>query len=202
MNEEWRTITEFPDYAVSSHGRVKRVVPDFFGRVGKILKPQFDRYAYLTLYRNSQPSVVLVHRIVCKEFHGAAPSPEHQVAHGDGNGINNNKDNLRWATPVENEADKVLHGTNLAGRSSWVPVERRAKGTSHGRHTKPDRTARGERNGTSKLTEGMVTQIRLDNRPRKILAKEYGVTATMIGYIKRGISWAHVPMPRNSGDVA
>lgn len=25
MKEEWREITEFPDYAISNHGRVKRL---------------------------------------------------------------------------------------------------------------------------------------------------------------------------------
>ena len=200
MNEEWRVIPSFPDYAVSSEGRVRRVVPDRHGRVGNILKPRIDRHAYLTLYRDRTPSVVLVHRLVCAAFHGEPPTPAHHAAHGDGNGTNNRASNLRWATAVENEADKIAHGTARAGKPSAVPPERRARGAKHGRHTRPDRNARGERNGLSKLTEDKVTAIRLDRRPRKAIAASHGITVTMVGYIQRGISWVHVPMPQQMGE--
>lgn len=201
MMEEWRPVVGFPDYAVSSYGRVKRVVPDYRGRVGNVLKPRLDRYAYLTLYRDRQPSVVLVHRLVCAAFHGEPPTPQHHAAHGDGNGINNREDNLRWALPVENEADKVVHGTNRAGKPSAVPVHRRPRGERHGRHTMPERTARGERGGRAKLTESKVSAIRLDQRPRKVIAAEFGITVTMVGYIQRGVAWAHVPMPNSFGEL-
>lgn len=202
MFEEWRIIEEFPDYAVSSEGRVKRVRPDYRGRSGNVLKQRCDRYAYLTLYRDRKPSVVLVHRLACKAFHGPSPSPEHEVAHGDGNGLNNRRDNLRWATHVENEADKVVHGTGLAGRPSWVPPENRPYGARHGRYTKPERTARGERNGLAKLTEAKVIKIRMDSRPRKEIAADYCISVTMVGFIQRGISWAHVPMTSVIGEQA
>ena len=192
--EEWRIISDFPDYAVSDGGRVRRLAS------GKILKPHLGRYASLTLYRKRKPYFALVHRLVCSAFLGPAPTPRHQVAHSDGNGQHNHKDNLRWATSVENEADKSAHGTNLAGRSSWVPLERRPRGERHGRRTKPGATARGERIGTAKLTNEKIAAIRLDSRSRKKIATEYGITVTMVGYIQRGISWAHVPMPEIIGD--
>jgi HNH endonuclease len=199
-NEIWVRIADFPDYAVSSTGSVKRIVPDYRGRIGLVLKPRINRYAYLTLYRNAVPFCVLVHRLVCVAFHGPAPSDRHAVAHGDGDGTNNRRENLRWATYEENEADKILHGTNKDGRPSWVPEHRRPRGATHGRHTKPECTARGERGGRAKLTEIAVTDIRLDGRPRKVLAAEYGVSVTMIGFIQRGISWSHVPMPNRTSE--
>lgn len=201
MAEEWKIIPGFEDYAVSDAGRIKRVRPDCRGRVGLVLKPFLARYANITLYRDRKPHVLLVHRIVCAAFHGGPPTPEHEAAHGDGDSLNNRKDNLRWATRAENEADKIAHGTNLAGKPSQVPVECRPRGKSHGRHTRPERTARGERNGLAKLTESKVTSIRLDRRPRKEIASTYGITVTMVGYIQRGISWAHVPMPASIGEV-
>lgn len=192
--EEWLVITEFPDYAVSACGRVQNMLR------GNILRPRLDRYSYLTLYRAGKPYVVLVHRLVCAAFHGEPPSPAHEVAHSDGNAHNNNQNNLRWATRRENEADKIIHGTNLAGRPSSVPIERRAKGATHGRHTQPHRTARGER-ARSKLTEKDVREIREDVRPRKVLAAEYGVSRQMIGYIQRGDFWAHIPTPKKTGGL-
>lgn len=200
MSEIWRIIADFPDYAVSNEGRVKRAVPDYRGRYGHILRQQRGRYAQLTLYRDRRPSVLLVHRLVCAAFHGLPPTVLHEVAHRDGCGLNNRADNLRWATHSSNEADKLNHGTSLLGRPSNVPPSRRARGASHGRHTRPERNARGERNGLSKLTEAKVTAIRLDPRPRKIVAAEHGVSVSMISYIQRGICWAHVPMPLKIGE--
>jgi hypothetical protein len=52
---------------------------------------------------------------VCAAFHGLPPTADHQAAHCDGNPLNNRPDNLRWATPTENHADKKRHGTHLEG---------------------------------------------------------------------------------------
>jgi hypothetical protein len=192
MSEEWRQIAAFPDYAVSNTGRVMRVVPDYLGRSGGILKPRVDRYAYLTLYRERKPHGALVHRLVCLAFHGQPPTPWHEVAHNDGNPLNNDQGNLRWATRVENEADKFVHGTSLAGRPSSVPLDRRAQGATHGRHTKPERTARGERGGKAKLTEADVRRIRADQRVAREIAAELGVTRALVQMIKTKKIWRHV----------
>lgn len=194
MPEEWRTIDGFPDYAVSRCGQIKRIAAERKWLIGKILKPHIDRYVYLTLYVVKEPFTLLVHRIVCQAFHGDPPSPEYEVAHRDGDRLNNHWENLRWSTHVDNEADKIAHGTSLIGRESSVPLERRASGTTHGRHTKPERTARGEKNGTAKLNVESVIKIRTDTRTMKQIAASYGVSRVMIGYIKSGKSWAHVPM--------
>lgn len=189
-------VSGFSDYAVSSNGRVKRVIPDYRGRVDNIIKPYTaTRYATVTLYRNRTPYVVCVHRIVCAAFNGNPPSIKHQAAHNDGDRTNNKSSNLRWATPSENESDKVAHGTSRLGKPTPTKLDRLAKGATHGRNTMPERTARGEKTGTSKLTEEKVKKIRKDRRSRKEIARDYGITVTMVGYIVRGVSWAHIPMP-------
>src|SRR5271157_4590362 len=53
----------------------------------------------------------LVNRLVCKIYHGAPPSQRHQAAHNCGFSSCVNYRHLRWATPAENTADKILHGT-------------------------------------------------------------------------------------------
>jgi hypothetical protein len=53
-----------------------------------------------------------VMRIVCEHRHGPPPSPDHQVAHSClRNPLCCTANHLRWATPVENESDKLQHGT-------------------------------------------------------------------------------------------
>ena len=50
----------------------------------------------------------------------------------------------------------------------------------------------GSSNGRSKLIEGQVIAIFWDSRPRSVLAKEYGVSTTMITKIKSGQAWKRV----------
>lgn len=53
----------------------------------------------------------MVHTLVAITFIGPKPSSKHMVAHWDNNPANNNYENLRWATHIENDKDKDRHGT-------------------------------------------------------------------------------------------
>lgn len=54
-----------------------------------------------------------VHRFLCEQVHGSQPSNIHEVAHNCGKGHLGciNPRHLRWATPKENSADQIIHGT-------------------------------------------------------------------------------------------
>lgn len=117
-----------------------------------------------------------VHRIVCEEANGAPATPELQAAHSCGNGHEGccNPAHLRWATPAENQADRLVHGTSYRGR----------------------------RNGPSKLPrtravldESSVRVIRqklADGNSCRSLANVYGVSSMTISKIGRRVLWAHV----------
>lgn len=183
MTEEWRVIADFPAYAVSSLGRVKRIAPTARYRVtGKLLnsKPGPGGYIMVSLYRDSQHHSRSVHSIVCETFHGPKPSPRHQAAHSDGCSTNNRSDNLSWKLPAANIQDKNAHGT--------MP-----RGDRHHSRVKPGNLARGERNGGGgKLKEDWVREIRADSRPNRLIAEDYGVSKSMIAMVKRREAWAHV----------
>lgn len=71
-----------------------------------------DRNGYgLITVRNKTKSS---HRFVCETMWGSPPSRIHQAAHSCGNGHLGcvNPRHLRWATPSENQSDKVRHGTS------------------------------------------------------------------------------------------
>lgn len=54
------------------------------------------------------------HRFMCELVHGAAPSPDHEVAHSCGNGMRGcvNPRHLEWKTRSENHLDRRRHGTH------------------------------------------------------------------------------------------
>ena len=123
MEEEiWRLIARHDGYEVSSLGRVRsldRVITRMCKRgpvrarlKGRVLRLTVAGSGYLVaMLGRARP---YVHHLVLSTFVGARPAG-HQAAHGDGDRRNNSLGNLRWATRSENEADKVRHGTRLAG---------------------------------------------------------------------------------------
>ncbi len=108
-----------------------------------------------------------VTRTVCEIFNGPPPTPQHQAAHSCGKGMSGcvTPGHLRWATPVENSADKFLHGTVL----------------------------RGEDCTQSKLTDDAVEQIRAltGAMSHRKTARLFGVSAVTVRDVRKGKRWAH-----------
>lgn len=108
-------------------------------------------------------------REACFRKHGAPPSPKHEAAHSCGNGHNGcvNWKHLRWATTVENMADKRIHGTHGIG-------------TLHSQ---------------AKLTEQQVLEIRRlcsEGAVQRHIVQQFGVAgSTVYGITKRKI-WKHI----------
>jgi predicted DNA binding protein len=102
--------------------------------------------------------------MVCLAFHGARPEGYH-AAHRNGIVTDNRASNLRWATKVQNEADKIAHDV-------------RAWGSRHGMH---------------KLTDDQVKFIRANYLiPGADLARRFGVSQTTISSIRHRKSWRHL----------
>ncbi len=166
MTEEWRPVTNFAGYAVSSEGQVMRTAAQRGARAGRILKQRINRdgYCCVTLHNKPERKSFLVNRLVCEAFHGLPPSVEHQAAHNDGLSQNNCAGNLRWATKDENEADKERHGTRM----------------------------RGDGHANSKLTEALVHEIRADSRTTYEIAATHGVSQSLVSLVRTRKVWAHV----------
>jgi hypothetical protein len=107
------------------------------------------------------------HRIMCLLAHGEPLTGGLHAAHSCGNRACVNPAHLRWATPVENERDKITH----------------------------NRVARGGRIGTSKLTEGDVRTIRsmLHHSTQRAVAERFSVSVDTIHKINNGRLWAWLP---------
>lgn len=120
--EHWKIIGEAPSYAVSNLGKVKRIAPGYGTQCGRILKGtrrQRGGYRQVFLGVGATKLPRLVHRLVAEAFIGPRPSALHEVAHCDGNSLNDRANNLRWATHAENMNDASFrkHGTMRSGTS-------------------------------------------------------------------------------------
>src|SRR6266852_2032042 len=100
--ENWVPIPDFEGlYEISDFGRIR----SYHGN-GCIRKtPLVAGYASLFLNKNGQKTFFYVHHLVAFIFIGPRPQGK-EVAHGYGDGSNPALSNLRYATPVENDADK------------------------------------------------------------------------------------------------
>lgn len=116
-----------------------------------------------TAWRNGRQ--ISAPRAMCFAAHGEPPTPEHQAAHSCGNGHLGcmNPRHIRWATRLENAADRCAHGM----------------------------TVKGSRVNTSKLSENQVREIRARQglATARGLGREYGVSSTAISLIWKRENW-------------
>jgi hypothetical protein len=97
-NEIWKIINNFPDYEISSFGRVKSVK---FGKE-KILNPKINKYGYheICLYKNGKRFWKRLCRLVLENFNPIENMNNLEVNHICGK--NNFLKNLEWMTHSEN----------------------------------------------------------------------------------------------------
>lgn len=188
VSEEWRSVPGFDNYRVSDAGRVVTAK-------GRSMRLHATRGGYLcvSLYREGRYSHRLAHRLVLEAFVG--PCPEgFETRHLNGVRTDNRLANLAWGTSGENATDRERHGTTARGVrcGAHMMPERRAVGSRNGKHTMPERTARGERVNTAKLTAEQALEIRAASGKVRDIAARYGISKSMVSYIRRGESWRHL----------
>lgn len=102
LDEEWRAAPGFPNYQVSSWGRVRRVTNE------RVLRPYPNRHGYKRngLYRNGKRYQPLVHRLVCRAWHGEPPPGKPLACHRNDVKTINMPRNLYWGSHRQNAADR------------------------------------------------------------------------------------------------
>src|SRR6516165_834038 len=172
----WRPVTEpgFEElYQVSDRGRIWSVPRQTRTGVrgGNYLTPGVMPKGYLTVVLSGPGELrrtCLVHVLVLEAF-DRRPEAGEECRHLNGNPADNRwPENICWALPVVNAADKKLHGTDSAGT----------------------------RNAMAKLTEAQVLEIKAryasGGESQQAIAAAYGLRQPQVSKIVTGKSWEHL----------
>ena len=123
-----------------------------------------SRAGYGLFYKGNR--YYAAHRISYETFVGPIPEGLH-ILHSCDNPGCINPDHLRPGTVKENMADREARGR---------------------------RDVKGEQIGTSKVDALDVLEIRASKLTLEKLGEKYGLSATHVGRIRAGESWAHLPL--------
>lgn len=120
--EIWKEVKDYPDYLVSSKGKVKSKARIVFRKDGSclpikeaVLRPRIGTTGYyvLTLYKNKKGKTCKVHQLVAIAFLGHTPCGYDKVInHKDLNKLNNDVDNLEIITARENSNLKHIKSSS------------------------------------------------------------------------------------------
>lgn len=150
------------DYAINQAGIV---LSNRQGKRWRQLKVCYDQegYVHVRIKQDKRP----LHRLIALQY---IPNTHNkpQVAHIDGNKLNNAISNLRWSTQQENIADRERHGT----------------------------TQKGERHYRAKLNPAKVSVMRHLLKTKDLTQVEIGklfdVNQATVNYVKRRGTWKHI----------
>jgi len=202
--EEWRVIEDFPDYAVSNWGRVKRIATGQGARI-RILRSGIDSrgYSMVGLHKNKRLYTKLIHHLVLNAFIGKRKDKKFQCNHIDGNKQNNFISNLEWTTPSEN----VKHAFKIGLRQPKFGKDNHRFGNHLSIITKnkigqsKEGKYIGEKNPNTSLTNGEVFLIKkilwykkcgYINIKNKQIALMFKSTKVIIGFISQNKTWKHI----------
>lgn len=167
----------FEDPAVRFWRRVRRTDGCWLW-TGSVIKSGYGSF----IVRTGTLKGRYAHRFSYRLHHGPIPNGMYVCHHCD-NKTCVNPDHLFLGDAAINNADMRAKG-------------RHAHGSRHGMVKHPERRARGERQGRSKLTAEEVMEIRARHRAGGVsmakLGREYGVTTSAVHLIVHGVNWAHL----------
>jgi len=165
---EWKPIPGFSDYVVSDAGAIMSLRRSPGHSLGKPLPPRIDRHGYIRhclIGDDGKFHGVRAHVAVLSAFVGPRPD-RHDGSHINGKKLDNSLANLCWETSSDNHQRKLAHGTLI----------------------------HGEKHKCAKLRTEQVKDIRARaarGEKRIDLARQYGVSNTLVCRIVAGKAWMH-----------
>jgi hypothetical protein len=183
QTEEWRDVVGYEDiYSVSSLGRVRRDLTVRKHKAGKILKPcTSGRYSSVTLCYQGKQKTFNVHQLVAAAFIGECPEGM-EVNHKKQPKTNNRISNLEYITHIQNIRLAVKEGLT-------------ATGDRHYSRTHPEKLARGDHHGQSKIKNcdtPRIFELRASGLTLHKIGAIFGVSHTQIWRVLRAQKANHI----------
>jgi len=124
--EEWRPAPGWSGYEVSNLGHVrswKKSRREPHAPLPRLLTSWTlpNGYVCVTFKEPGRKGNCYIHHLVAGAFIGPTPDGM-EIAHWDGDKLNNALSNLRHATPVENAEDMLRHGHRVMGERHHLAV--------------------------------------------------------------------------------
>lgn len=162
MDNTFSLINNYENYEINIQGYIRNI------KTNKFLKWNVNSNGYATVMlckKGVKRKTFTIHRLIATQFINN-PLNKPQVNHIDGNKLNNNINNLEWATSKEN----VNHCTKILKHNI------------------------GELGGTSVLNSKQVLEIceLLLLKSQIKIAKQYNVSICAINSIASGRTWTHL----------
>lgn len=107
-----KSIPGFSRYLIDKHGNIFSAVAWSRWKAGRQLTPSINHKGYYALQLindDGKRKTSFVHRLIAMTYI-SNPHNKPQVNHIDGNKLNNDVQNLEWATPSENSIHMLVHG--------------------------------------------------------------------------------------------
>lgn len=178
IDEEWKVIKDFPDYAITNKGKIKRITDSRTYKAGRLIKPSMspNGYLHIVLRKNNKPITLSIHRLVSKHF-DPNYNEDLQCNHKNGDKTDCSINNLEMVTDSENKKHAVQTGL-----------------------LKP---LKGEKNGASKLKDGEVWLIKkiLYYKNKNVIkisneniGKMFNISYALISLINTNKRWKHISL--------
>lgn len=159
--EIWKTIDDWPNYEISNQGRLRNKTT---GHIPVNRKPNGSGYL-LQGFRDRKRGIQItkgIHWLVAKAF---IPNPDNlpTVEHLDRNTLNNNVDNLTWAS----------------WETQWANRDNK-----QGERNAMSKLTQDKVNSILELSKTGISQT--------IIAKQFGISQPLVSKITRGLRWTHI----------
>ena len=120
--EEWKEITDYPNYEISNLGNVKNKTTK------RLLKNTISSTGYyvIDLYKNGKGKKFKIHRLIAIAFIHNLENLQ-IIDHIDKNKLNNSLDNLRWTTQRNNCYNKIRKTQNSTSKYRGVCWDKKEK---------------------------------------------------------------------------
>lgn len=165
MKEEWKVVSDFPNYEVSNLGNVRNRKT---GVTRKLVTHPLG-YTQLTLRKDGKQHCAKVHRLVAMAFIGHAPKHLPEINHINGDKSDNRANNLEWSNRSLNVKHAWGHGL--------IP------------------SIKGSRNPGATIDEQTairIIELRRDGIKGVAIAEMFHVSPSLVYKIANGRAWAHL----------